>query len=227
MSNGLGDIVPEDFPRATYNKVAHFAHEKIRPSPILEHFHDSWLAGGYRYCTCAEHDAAFRASIERAGNSPPQSEHYVQERELFGFFVSGLTTIECFAYSCYALGAVLDVASFPIENLRALTVKTTSNRFAQCFPNDPISQTLVKLIKDKEYKDWVDARNILAHRSLPKRKVTVQLWPPQPESSKTVTWLDDTIEVNSTTTTARRVWLSLIVRELIIGVDEFNLSHFK
>ena len=38
--------------------------------------------------------------LKKAGDAPPQPKRYIQEKELFHFFVNGYSTLESF---CYAL----------------------------------------------------------------------------------------------------------------------------
>ena len=231
MTAGLGDIVPDDFPRATYNEIGKrvytFVSQKLGGTPLLDHFLDSWLAGGYRFCTCAEHDAAFRASIQRVGSNTPQLEHYVQERELFGFFVNGLTAIESFSYSSYSLAAILNDENFPMSNPKTIQVNSTADKLVKFFPGEPLSVVLDQIRNDNEYRSWSNIRNILAHRVIPARQGTVTLWPPQPNPAPKVTWIEDSIALDSSTTTSRRRWLAKVVTEFVDAADSFTLLYFK
>ena len=106
-NNVLDSVIPSDFPRSVFNavieRVLKVNDQKYR-SPHVDDFHDAWFAVSYRFFTCTENDREFIASINRVGIDPPRLEHYIQERELFGLFISGLASLESFAYSCYALG---------------------------------------------------------------------------------------------------------------------------
>ncbi|MDP9311948.1 MAG: hypothetical protein M3R24_13870 [Chloroflexota bacterium] len=228
-ANSLDSVVPNDFPRATYNEIANLVYTAASRglgSPHLDHFLDAWMAVGYRFCTCAEHDVAFRASMLRAGNNPPRLEHYIQERELYGFFATGLTAIESFYYSCYILGAILDDKSFSLGNPRSITVPATTDKFLKHYPHDLLPATLDEVRKSTEYKEWSDIRNVLAHRILPARQHTVAFHLLQQSSSHDVSWMQGGIPLDLNTTAFRRVWLAKVISELVQAADEFTRAHF-
>lgn len=231
MTAGLGDKVPDDFPRTTYNEVVRrvhtFVYQESMGTFALDHFLDSWLAGGYRFCTCSEHDVAFRASLQRGGSNPPQGEHYVQERELFGFFVSGLTAIESFAYSSYALGAILDDENFPMAHPRTIRVDSAAHKLKKFFPGERLGEVLDQIKNDDEYMSWRKIRNILAHRVVPARLVSVTLWPPDPDPTPRVSWTEDGIALDANITASRREWLAQAVTKLVAAARSFTLSHFR
>lgn len=229
MSNGLGDIVPKDFPRDIHKQVAlrvfgEAERKGIKPH-LLDHFHDSWLASGYRFCTCVEHDEAFRDSIKRVGVNPNQKEHYIQERELFGFFINGLTVIESLAYSSYILGAMLVENGFPMNAPKLIQVNHTADKYNKYYPNEPLSNELDQLRNSSDYDEWKKIRNILAHRVIPARKITVTLWPPQLDNSPKASWIDDTLELNANTTLSRRKWLARVADVMILAIDTFTKNH--
>ncbi len=104
MTNGLGDIVPKDFPRDIHScviKTVFKAEESGRlDSDLVHEFHDAWHTVGYRYCTCVEHAVEYASNIERYGNTPDQKGRYLQEKELFGFYYNGLSVTDSLSYSC-------------------------------------------------------------------------------------------------------------------------------
>lgn len=61
------------------------------------------MAAAFRLLDVDHYDEAFRASWSRAGAAPALDERYLQERSLFGFFVSGLSAIESFSYGVCAI----------------------------------------------------------------------------------------------------------------------------
>lgn len=52
--------------------------------------------------------------MEAYGGAPPEPERYRQERDLFGFFVSGLSAIESTNYGLFAIASMLDPNRFRI-----------------------------------------------------------------------------------------------------------------
>lgn len=110
----VGIEMPADFPvkpyEAIYNRLA------SKQDTYFDSWYEfirAWDAVAYRFRSCAEHDEAFAESIRRAGKGPPPPERYIQDRELFCFFVSGLATVECPCYGLFAIGSILDAQSFP------------------------------------------------------------------------------------------------------------------
>src|SRR5215212_7163403 len=73
-----------------------------------------WSAIGYRFYACAEYDESFSSSFRQHPGLPPALERYGQERDLYGFFVSGLSVIESFFYGLYAIASMLRSDRFSI-----------------------------------------------------------------------------------------------------------------
>jgi len=100
--------MPDDFDLVAYERIA------SRIAPLHEVHPDSWpeYAGGwsaigFRFYACAEYDESFARSFRQHGGSPPPPERYGQERDLYGFFVSGLSVIETFGYGLFAVASML------------------------------------------------------------------------------------------------------------------------
>jgi hypothetical protein len=94
----IGLTAPSDFPSAEYEAVHARIKEKREKYPIpWDQYAGGWNAVAYRFITCAEHDDAFTASVRAYGNSPIQPHRFDQEKELFGFFVTGQAALESFA----------------------------------------------------------------------------------------------------------------------------------
>src|SRR5690348_3104959 len=96
-----GIAMPDDFPSAQYVAV----HERFHASRVPDRqiptlglgaveerrrwFGGAWTAVAWRFRACADHDEAFTRSVARHGNVPAMEERYLQERELFNFFMNG------------------------------------------------------------------------------------------------------------------------------------------
>lgn len=226
--DSLDRVIPTDFPREVFNTVIRRVvaiNEQRIQSPYVYEFHDAWMAVGYRFFTCSEHDKEFTQSINSAGVSPSRFEHYIQERELFGFFITGLALLESFAFSCYALGAILDSDKFPMSNPKSITMGSTTDKFLRHYTTETLTSRLDQLRNDAEFKEWNEIRNVLAHRLLPPRQITVVLYPPQQEIEKKVSWINDNIRIDGNTTSSRRYWLARTLAELINSADQFTQNH--
>src|SRR3712207_3499862 len=223
----VGIVVPPDFAVAPYNAIHARITAKIPTNHIAwSHYAGGWNALAYRFRACAEHATAFTMSIRRAGKAPSPNERYVQERELFGFFVTGLSAIESCCYSLFALGAMLNLQAFPLIELRqlkAITPHKTTEQFSTVFPNEAITTTLAGMRRDVTYVEWWTIRNVLAHRLVPGRQFT-QSFPPQPLDEQ-VLWKDEAIPINIATTRTRRAWLATTIRHLLNATDAFTAHH--
>src|SRR5215203_1022514 len=109
--------MPSDFPVKPYDSVwkrleglgseYNLAGEDNRHQ-AWEQWLSAWIGLAYRFRACAEHDQTFAELVSEVGNNPRQPKQYHQDRELFGFFVSGLSAIESTYYGLFAMGSILD-----------------------------------------------------------------------------------------------------------------------
>jgi len=135
----IGLIMPKVFPVEPYESIhKRIVKKKDDYRKSWNQYAGAWNAVGYRFLSCNNHDKAFTESIQRAGNAPPPSERYIQESNLFGFFVSVLSTIESLIYGLYDIASIIKVEEFPIapdENLRLINPKNTKGKFVKEFTN--------------------------------------------------------------------------------------------
>lgn len=144
----VGLDMPKDFPTGLQERV----HERIIDSGRLATDAKSQFLGAssgliYRFVQCAEHDEAFTASICES-DAPPQPERYWQERDLFGFFVSGLSALECLSFGLFAVGSALDSGSFPFrgpQDYGNVTPEKTARSFGRSFSGGQISTLSIRL----------------------------------------------------------------------------------
>jgi hypothetical protein len=116
-AHSSGIPIPADFDNAVQLAILAAVKAKYRQQDVPESWRQfNWAWGGllYRFCACAEHNEAFTESVTRAGASPPDPDRYVQEKHLFGFFVTGHSAIECLSYGLHALGSMVAPPSFPM-----------------------------------------------------------------------------------------------------------------
>ena len=222
----LDITMPSDF-----NVDAHFSiHSRITSlsgfdPDTVKQFQGAWKAIVYRFKSCAEHDEAFTTSIQTHGNSPPPPDRYIQERELFGFFITGQAVIESFGYGLFAIAALIQPIDFPIltdKEQRKINLKNTSEEFEKHFSGDDITIALEKLLREDTYTEWQNIRNILIHRVHPGRLIRLSNHPPDPP----VTWKVMDIEVDASTTSVRRKWLAETLNDLLQKTDRFTEKHF-
>jgi hypothetical protein len=215
--------MPDDFEYAAYEAV----HLRIGPlheshQPQWTEYATAWSAIANRFQACADYDEAFTQSIRTHGDAPQQPERYFQECDLFGFFVTGLSTIENTCYGLYAIASMLDDVYFPIRkagNKKAIYPESTADRFRTTFPNEDISRSLNRMVNSQEYEDWKEVRNILAHRGSPGRQIHRTVG--SDESHGDTLWFNG-IPLTASTTPSRRVWLAATIRTLFRQADSFT-----
>jgi hypothetical protein len=216
--------LPDDFEYESYKAVS------SRIGPLHEshqlqwrEYSTAWEAVAIRFLTCAEHDEAFTRSVTTHGDAPQQPERYFQERDLFGFFVTGLPTIESACYGLYAIASMLDDVNFPIKEAkdkRAIKPESTAMQFRKAFPNEAISRALKGMVDSQEYKDWNKVRNILAHRGWHARTIYASTVGSGDDTHGDALWLNG-IPLNASTTPSRRAWLAGTLQTLLREAHSF------
>jgi hypothetical protein len=206
--------MPTDFPSGPFNTIQDHLRSRSVPSELRVEFAGGWNGLRYRFLTCTEHDEAFTGSIVCHGDAPPHPERYRQDRELFGFFVTGLAAIQCLCYSLFAVSAMLEPSAFPMTSedaLKKIEPERTAKSYNKgaTFRTDPLADALMALVDDQAYKDWRNARNILAHRINPGRHIYASAGEdPGRCLDSSSRWKLDHIILDRNTTAQRRLWLA-------------------
>jgi hypothetical protein len=198
------------------------------PEPWFE-FGGGWRAVDIRFRTCCEHDRDFTDEIRR------NSDHYVQEQELFGFFTTGLAAVESFFYAMYAFGWMLNRGkdgAFDLIDGREndVTPETTRKAFRKEYgTSDPIVIAQESVLTDTSWTEWKTIRNVLAHRTVPPRRLHISasdggtIAPPdhfrQESRLKVLGPLDES------TTRKRREWLAKTLERLLKTAESFAQEH--
>lgn len=233
--------MPSDFSVTPYESCYDRVVQKARVIPDSAHwineFSLSWLAIAYRFRSCAEYDKSFTASVKRAGATPVEPERYIQERDLYNFFVSGLSSLESMGYGLYFIGFVLEPTAFGLavssNDFRRIDLKNTVVRdfMRSSFAQEQISSKLNALIHHSNYIQWEKIRNILAHRITPVRTgvhTIIESLDPNysgPTSSHWVDWLEG-LQINKYTTESLRAWLISTLNDFFHVIDMFFQSKF-
>jgi hypothetical protein len=145
-----------------------------------------------------------------------------QDRELFGFFVTGLSAIESTCYGLFAIGSILDRNNFSFEtekHRRNANTASTVKQFAETFCNYSVTIALQAITRQQEYKDWKKVRNNLAHRINPGRKVYVVVG-----GTQTAEWVLQGIPMDNTAAASRREWLANSLHDLLTAADTFTAN---
>jgi hypothetical protein len=197
-------------------------NQEAKQPDAHKEFIQAWGALQYRFYACSDHDEAFTESFRVHGDAPIQPYRYQQERELFNFFINGLSAIECLCYGFFAIDAMVDKKQFPFKTdgqRRAIKPKTTGERYNAAFPTEAVSLRLKMMLSSPEYEEWQDMRRLLYHRIHPGRNFNLGGTGRLP-----TTWLMGKA-VDQDSTSIPRKWLASTVKELLGGAESFAFGH--
>jgi len=210
----VGIPMPSDFPTQAYESISHHCQRPAPPNPDASwvQFRLAWHSVVYRFAAMAEHDEGYRRAFPPTNSINP----YNQEKELFGFFVTGLSTIESYAYGTHFLLAIVHPKLFPVDNLKKIEPRFTQERLTRHLLSEPLAKTFKKLVADPQFYEWETVRNALAHRGLPRRNVTLgkpgsDTWEVKKKHARDQFYMPLTRDL----TAARRKWLSDTLSELL------------
>jgi hypothetical protein len=155
---------------------------------------------------------------------------YREERDLFGFFVSGLSVLDSFSFLMYFAGAQLRPTVFRTERpgqLGSITIASTAEAYGKAFPNDPFTSSLIGLKDDPKLKEWRNVRNVLAHRAAPGRVIYAStMGSPPPPSAEWKIEPSGKLRFDQSLTTVRLEWLVKTLAHLIDRAAQFADTHF-
>lgn len=232
----------DDFPVAEYEEMHRLVIQRNAKAPIdsivLSQFLGGWNAVAYRFRATADHDEAFISAIKKAADERVANDNalafenkYMQERELFGFFVTGFSVLESIAYSMFAVCSIVNVQVFPMQtaqDMRQVSLPETSKRLVANYPNENISSEFQLCLSSMEFQQWKNIRNTLAHRTSPPRlyRQTVSIAAPTTGvTSWAAEWPDFGVSLDTNTTATRRRWLAKTTSELLKAANQFGANH--
>ena len=206
-------MLPADFYRGQF------------PSPMFEQLASKLLEGqpdtfrqreigaalngvAYRFRAATENCAELLSLITLHSDSPPFPFRYLQERELFEFFLNGQSCIECFAYCMYFVGQRRSPSDFPISTINEahkITFRSTAKSWVDKWNSEPLSITMSTVEKSTAWTSWSKVRNHLAHRSSPGREFT----------PNTATVREINVPVSAIEMLQRQEWLTESIQALV------------
>ncbi len=207
-----------------------------------QHFYSSWVAVAFRFQSCADHDQDFTEAFQRSnGASQEVGLLYQEDDALFGFFVKGLSALESFYYSLYALGALIytppEAPSVPPPNqfrlldpknsinLRSIKPINVQRAFEKEFSEQPLTAFLRQMLNDEKYKEWSHFRNILAHRvAVVGRTVQYPGFSFSGHPMSVSTWGTDLL-LDARTTASRYEWLKETVNRGLEETAAFTIQR--
>lgn len=226
-----GLVMPNPFPDAVFGAVRKRIFDKVpNATPAWEQMAGSHNGVGYRLRACADYSEEFTQSVQRFGEMPAPDERCRQERQLFGFFVSGYAALDSFCFFMYSAANYLRPSHFPIQlpgQIKSIGCKSTTAAFAKAFPGESITAELNALLADQMFKDWYDYRNILTHRAAPGRMFYVSVGSSAPDPA--ADWKigsAENLKIDANLTPPRLAWLVQTLSGLVMAADTFTQQHF-
>jgi len=223
--------LPKGFPDDVFETIKMRIVPRIRnPSPELDNLCGAHNAVRFRLRACGDYSDEFVASVRRFGDAGSMKQRYEQERQLFGFFVSGISALDSFYFFLYIAAAHLEPRTFPInrpEDLRNITRKSTADAFARTFSDDSLALALTSVQRDPAHKTWGGFRNVLAHRSAPGRNIYASFG--GDSTAPKADWKIDpalAIKIDENLTPSRLTWLVQSLANLIAAADDFTARRF-
>jgi hypothetical protein len=220
-----GIPIPHDFDEVLLSGVQSKAASKYeaRQPELIRRLRVASMGLIYRFTACSEHDNAFTDSISKpGGDSPAMPERYIQEKNLFGFFSTGLSAIECLSFGLYAIGSIIDLTRFPAftdRDVQNINPKSNAEKYGAAFTNDPLEIALNALIASTEYREWKKMRNVLVHQSHPGRSFSMFVTSTTSVQRDATKWAGFTID--SQLTRQRRTWLADKIKSILQETDAF------
>jgi hypothetical protein len=223
--NGL--VMPRDFPASTFEAIQQKL-ETVRQQAGHSQFIGAWNAVSYRFKACTEYDKSFTASIANHGPAPGQPMRYQQERDLFGFFGSGISVFDAFYFGMFAIGTLVLPPNFPLsttDDEKRVHPQSTIKAYLQSFPGDPFVSVLDAIIEDQAFKELRDIRNVLTHRAAPPRALGLAVGAgasiPRARTAHHIS-----IEINAGTTSSRRKEIARLLSKALEAAHEFVAARF-
>jgi hypothetical protein len=221
-----GDIwgsLPSDYPTTLAQRTYRSLLDVMPDSRGRKLMGYGFKGAAYRFRAAIEYQSTFQDSVSAPGGAAPDADReFAQDRSLFGFFVSGLASLESLSFAIHAIGSHYSPTHFKldIDALRKVTPSSVAVGLAAVRPSAPITGVLERLTQDSAYAEWKDIRNVLAHRAVPPRLIMVR-----PGESPSSLWLlteagsrvaDEPLH---TATDAPQAWLAQQVTLLWEGIE--------
>lgn len=158
--------VPADFDQDAFHFLAERA-SVFSHVPAWKSYASGSNGIAFRFAAADEAHDQFVAAISGATAFTPSGPRYVQEVSLFAFFVNALSTLECFHFAAFNLGACLVPTHFPAatrRDLRKIDLTSTLKGYRSTYPSDPFTAAMVAVNGSRELERLKEHRDTLAHR---------------------------------------------------------------
>ncbi len=217
------------FPTCNYNDVQKLVVSKFGDNSSYDDFAYSWNALGHRFHGAINISQSLIASLGPPPMASTPETRHQQDQELFYFFSSLYSSIECLYYSAFAIGG-MTTAEFDFGNpkiQRKIKPDFVVSRFNRLLPGTTISEQLQRSIKTDRscanvYDELVQIRNVLSHRSQPGRTFG---W--SGHDDPTTMWQKFDIPLDSILIAKHRDYLGKITNKIVSELYAYIQNHNK
>jgi hypothetical protein len=234
--------VPVDFDQEAYGRMARLASAFV-DDRAYSGYASGFNGVAFRFASTDRAHEWFVEAISSKGALDPSGTRLEQEESLFAFFYNACSSLECFYYAMYNLGACLAPDAFPTataSDLRQVRLDTVADRFAKTFPDDELTRLLSAVRRSPELEGMKDHREALSHRGTAPRNHSIRVSESGivnlgdveratiPRNPKAVPkdWISDLALAPAMTAEPRR-WLGVTHNSLFAGGIAFLTTHTR
>jgi hypothetical protein len=181
---------------------------------------------GWRFRACVEYRLSYLASWKALGGSAGFEDIYARERDMYGMFACGLSTLESVTYACFAVASDTSVLSLPFsEKIRRNRSgpKYLAESLAGQTCGGRLHAALQTMLASDEWELWTDYRNTMSHRSNIPRILYASAGsapPPSKIMQFSESWSHGPLDGDEVAFDSLGAWLTSTVRELLIGGEQ-------
>lgn len=223
--------MPNLFPAIQYQSFMQASRDVL-----LEPKHEAWteFAGAsnliaWRFRASHEYLRSYLDSWNKTGAHASFEQIYERERDLFGMFMCGCSTIEATCYAIYALASHKALGGVSFDSPVQRRVRpATLERVLRAFPAaSNLVSVLDALNRASDWATWVEFRNRMAHRSNLPRMIRASVGsapPPMHAVQLAATSSSRSTEVSEAGLSSLFEWLVQTLARLLHGGAEFARS---
>lgn len=177
--------MPSDFPAEDLARFMAAANQVLLANGTSSQWAEFGGASnliGWRYRAASECWEAYRYSWTSQGVKVDHEGIYSRDLNLFGMFSSGVSCIESTAYALAALAShpAVVALSFGLAEQRACSPRQLALWLAAYPKAQSLATCLTTMCASAEWKQWIDLRNRMTHRSNLPRMLFASVGSPTP-----------------------------------------------
>jgi hypothetical protein len=182
---------------------------------------------GWRFRACVQYRELYLGSWRQRGAAVGFEELFARERDFFGMFVCGVSTIESIVYACYAVASDPNVLGLAFDE-RIRRSRSGPRHLKEALDGKPRAQELLGVLDvmllSPEWRIWTSYRNTMTHRSNIHRIIYAALGSPLPPArimQFAGSWSHDPMDGDERAFLALAEWLARTCRDLLNAGEQF------